>query len=208
MTQELNELTEKLEEVGGISSAQIELNRKRETELIKIRKEMDAAVLECDEAVGQMKRKHGEQVLEMSGQIDGLKKDRNRLEKEKQTMKGEFDLLKKDFEELEKVKLSAEKIVKGLEQQLAELSLKCEDLGRQLEDSSLAKARAVSEKNGLAAKVNDLETQVSTLVKLKGQLNVRIEEASRMNEDEVRAKNTLTQQLRNLSMELQATKVD
>ena len=44
-SRELEELSERLEEAGGATAAQIELNKKRETEIAKLRRDIEEQVL-------------------------------------------------------------------------------------------------------------------------------------------------------------------
>ena len=71
-------LNEKLEEAGGFSNAQLELNKKREAELAKLRRELEEANLQHELTVQQLKKKHQDAVVEMSEQIDQLQKSKNK----------------------------------------------------------------------------------------------------------------------------------
>ena len=48
----------RLEEVGGASSAQTELNKKRESELAKLRRDLEEANLQHETTAQQMRQKH------------------------------------------------------------------------------------------------------------------------------------------------------
>ena len=74
MSRELDELNDRLEEAGGFSNAQIELNKKREAELAKLRRELEEANLQHEATAQQLKKKHQDAVGEMGAQIDQLQK--------------------------------------------------------------------------------------------------------------------------------------
>lgn len=97
--------------------------------------------------------------------------------------------------------------MRHLEHQLSELQGKLDEFQRQNNEVHAQKSRVTTEFNSLSAQMADAELQISSLVKLKTQLSMRVEEANRCTEDEARGKSALTQQLRNLGHELDATKV-
>ena len=76
---ELQELQERLEEAGGVTAAQIEINKKREAELLKLKKEAEQSVINREAALAQMRKKHNEAVTELEQQIEGANHARQRL---------------------------------------------------------------------------------------------------------------------------------
>ncbi len=66
----MQELHDRLEEAGGATAAQMELNRKREIELAKMKKEAEEAAIAREAALAQMRKKHGEAVTEMEEQME------------------------------------------------------------------------------------------------------------------------------------------
>lgn len=78
LSRELDELSQRLEEAGGASTAQVELNKKREMELGKLRKDLEDAAIAHEAATSQLRKKHQDAVAEMSEQIDQLQKIKNR----------------------------------------------------------------------------------------------------------------------------------
>ncbi len=84
LSRELDELNERLEEAGGATNAQLDLNKRRESELAKLRRDLEDANVQHEEASAQLRKKHQEAVAEMSQQIDSLQKNKNKLEGEEQ----------------------------------------------------------------------------------------------------------------------------
>ena len=74
LARELEELGERLNEAGGATSAQVELNKKRESELIKLRKDLEECSIQQEATIMSLKKKHQDAVAEMSEQIDQLSK--------------------------------------------------------------------------------------------------------------------------------------
>lgn len=88
LSRELDELNQKLEEAGGVTYAQVELNKKREAELAKLRIDLEEANVQHETSAAQLKKKHQDAVGEMGMQIETLQKMKGKLEKEKHFFKG------------------------------------------------------------------------------------------------------------------------
>merc|ERR1712088_868620 len=74
LARELEELGERLGEAGGATAAQVELNKKREAEVQKLRKDLEECHIQQEATMMNLKRKHQDAVAEMSEQIDQLSK--------------------------------------------------------------------------------------------------------------------------------------
>jgi len=74
LARELEELGERLEEAGGATSAQIELNKKREAEMSKLRRDLEEANIQHEATLANLRKKHNDAVAEMGDQIDQLNK--------------------------------------------------------------------------------------------------------------------------------------
>lgn len=74
LARELEELGDRLEEAGGATSAQIELNKKREAEMSKLRRDLEEANIQHEATMSNMRKKHNDAVAEMGEQIDQLNK--------------------------------------------------------------------------------------------------------------------------------------
>merc|ERR1711970_822606 len=83
LAKEFEELGERLDEAGGATAAQMELNKKREAEVNKLRKDLEEAQIQQEATMTNLKRKHQDAVAEMSEQIDQLSKMKSKIEKEK-----------------------------------------------------------------------------------------------------------------------------
>ena len=79
LAREMEELGERLEEAGGQTSTQIELNKKREAELIKLRREAEEGNIQHEAAMANIRKRHNDAVSEMAEQIDNLNKLKAKL---------------------------------------------------------------------------------------------------------------------------------
>lgn len=102
---ELEELSERLEEAGGVTSTQIELNKKREAEFLKLRRDLEEATLQHEATVATLRKKHADSAAELGEQIDNLQRVKQKLEKEKSEFKLEIDDLSSSVESVSKSKV-------------------------------------------------------------------------------------------------------
>jgi myosin protein heavy chain len=74
----LDEISVQLEEQGGATQAQIDLNKKREQELIRLRREMEEITLQNESQIASLRKKEKDTANEMADQIDQLNKVKSR----------------------------------------------------------------------------------------------------------------------------------
>merc|ERR1712106_442704 len=74
LSREIDQLGERLDEAGGATVAQVELNKKRESEVNKLRKDVEEANIQQESILSNLKRKQGDATAEMTEQIDALGK--------------------------------------------------------------------------------------------------------------------------------------
>ena len=72
LAREMESLGERLNEATGTTAAQIELNKKRESELSKMRKDIEEAKIQQEATVISLKKKQQDAIYEMTEQIDQL----------------------------------------------------------------------------------------------------------------------------------------
>merc|ERR1711970_766594 len=83
LSRELEELSERLEEAGGQTAAQVELNKRRESEMAKLRRDSEESNLAHEATVSTLRKKQADQVAELSEAVDNLQRVKQKLEKEK-----------------------------------------------------------------------------------------------------------------------------
>merc|ERR1711976_878322 len=90
LARELESLGERLDEAGGATAAQMELNKKREAEVQKLRKDLEEANIQHESVLMNLKKKHQDAIQEMTEQIDQLTKMKSKIEKDKSKIQAEI----------------------------------------------------------------------------------------------------------------------
>ncbi|CAL1527462.1 unnamed protein product [Lymnaea stagnalis] len=204
LSRELEELGERLDEAGGATAAQVELNKKREQELLKLRRDLEESALQHEAQISTLRKKQQDAANELADQIDQLQKVKSKVEKEKAQLKAEVDDLHTQIEHGSKNKGMSEKMTKQVEAQIAELNAKLEGANRQIQELQGQKNRSAQENADLTRQLEEAEHRVGALTKEKNSLATQLEEAKRLLEDETRARQKLASELRNLQADLDA----
>ncbi|XGW09174.1 hypothetical protein V3C99_011464 [Haemonchus contortus] len=201
LQRELEELGDRLDEQGGATAAQVELNKKREAELSKLRRDLEEANMNHENQLGGLRKKHTDAVAELTDQLDQLQKQKAKIEKEKIQANHEAEELAAQLDAETSAKLNNEKLAKQFELQLAELQAKCDEQSRQLQDFTSLKGRLHNENGELSRQLEDAESQLNQFSRLKSQLTSQLEEARRTADEEARERQTLAAQAKNYQHE-------
>uniref|UniRef100_A0A3Q3FVJ3 Myosin, heavy chain 7B, cardiac muscle, beta a n=1 Tax=Labrus bergylta TaxID=56723 RepID=A0A3Q3FVJ3_9LABR len=195
VARELEELSERLEEAGGATSAQVEVNKKREADFLKLRRDLEVAMLHHEATTAALRKKHADSVAELSEQIDSLQRVKQKLEKERSEAKMEADDLASTVEQLSKGKAISEKTCRLYEDQTNESKAKVDELQRQLNETNTQRARAQAESGELGRKLEEREAMVSQLQRAKNSFSQNVEELKKQLEEESKAKSALAHSL-------------
>ena len=103
-------LSERLTESESGSESQLEINRKREAEMSKLRKLLEDVHNESEQQIHTLRTKHQTSMMELQEQIERLSRDKEKVVKEKSTMKTEISELYAQIEILQSEKVSIKKV--------------------------------------------------------------------------------------------------
>merc|ERR1712127_796964 len=206
LAKELESLGERLNEAGGATHAQVELNKKREAEVGKLRKDLEEANIQQSTTLISMKKKHQDAVAEMSEQIDQLSKMKAKIEKEKTGLMHEVQDVRAATDEIGRSKASAEKSNKGLLTSLNEANKKVEEANLTLGDFENNKRKIAAENADLLKQGQELEKQANMMSKLKVQLESQLSEAGHVADNEAKERAALLGKFKNLEHELDGVK--
>ncbi|KAF1397583.1 Myosin-1B, partial [Spheniscus humboldti] len=195
LSRELEEISERLEEAGGATAAQIEMNKKREAEFQKMRRDLEEATLQHEATAAALRKKHADSTAELGEQIDNLQRVKQKLEKEKSELKMEIDDLASNMESVSKAKANLEKMCRTLEDQLSEIKTKEEEHQRMINDLSAQRARLQTESGEYSRQVEEKDALISQLSRGKQAFTQQIEELKRHLEEEIKAKSALAHAL-------------
>lgn len=82
------------------------MNKKREAELQKLRRDLEEATLQHEATAATLRKKHSDSVADLGEQIDNLQRVKQKLEKEKSELRLELDDVVSNMEQIVKAKVS------------------------------------------------------------------------------------------------------
>ncbi|KAK4289577.1 hypothetical protein Pmani_011730 [Petrolisthes manimaculis] len=203
LAKELSDLGDRLDEAGGATAAQIELNKKRETDLAKLRRDLEELNVQHESAMTLLRKKHNEAINEMSEQVDYLNKMKARTEKDKESLKRDAEDAKSTLDGLARDRTAAEKTSKQLQQQIAEVNARLDESNRTLSDFDATKKKLAVENSDLVRQMEEAEAQIGQLSKMKLSLTNQLEDNRKLCDQESREKATLLGKYRNLEHDIE-----
>merc|ERR1719289_305354 len=180
---------------------QLQLTRKHDTEVSKLRKEIDESNTEHELLAQSLRRKHQDAVAEMSDQVDHLTKLKAKLEKEKHAMRVDLEDLMAQLDISNKGKVSAENMNKQLEASISKMTVKINDYTRQITDLNNVKGKIAAELGDAQRALEASEANFQQVNRVKTQLAAQFEEARAQYEEEAKQRQALVTQFRNLQQE-------
>merc|ERR1719188_1483315 len=206
LARELEELGDRLDEAGGATNAQLELNKKREAEVGKFRKDLEEAHIQQETILMNLKKKHQDAIQEMTEQIDQLSKMKAKIDKDKTKIQHEIADARSACDEIMRAKSSSEKSNKNLINQLNDSNKKVEEANMTLGDFESQKRKIAAENADLLRAAGEVNNNVNMLQKMKLSLQSALEDAKRLADDESRERTLLLGKFRNLEHELDSLK--
>ncbi|CAG0920015.1 unnamed protein product [Notodromas monacha] len=201
------QMSERLEEAEAGTDCQIESNKKRDMELMKLRKLLEDVHMESEETAHMLRKKHQESLQDLQDQLDLAMKSRAKIEKEKGKMQQEIYELLNQIESSNKDKITAMKTAEKMEITVHELSIRIEELNRTIIDITSHKSRISQENIELVKEVQELKISIENVSYAKSQIATQFEDCRRRLEDEERRRSTLESSLHTVEIELESVRV-
>merc|ERR1711962_1359505 len=206
LARELDDLGERLGEAGGATAAQVELNKKREAEIGKLRRELEEANIQHDSTVQCLKKKHCDATAEMAEQVDQLNKMRTKIEKEKHAKMLQIEEIRAAMDMVANERATLEKQNKLLEQQRFDVTRRGEEANLTLSDYDNSRKKVVVENADLLHSIEELDNNNTVLAKVKQTLTAQLDETVKISESEAKERAYLMGKYRNLEHEVDLTK--
>merc|ERR1712158_198168 len=206
LARELENMGERLGEASGATSAQIELNKKRESEVTKLRRDLEEAHIQRESTLASLKKKNQDAISEMTEQIDQLGKMKAKVEKDKAHILHEISDARAATDEVCRSKASAEKSHKNLLNTLNEQAKKIEEANLNLNDIEGHKKKVSGENADLLRQLQEMENSANMLAKLKHNLGDQLSEARAVADNEAKERQSLLGKFRNAEHEVAGMK--
>merc|ERR1711970_219748 len=206
LAREIEQLGDRYDKASGATVAQVELNKKREAEIVKLRKDVEEANIASESVLSNLKRKQGDAVLEMTEQIDALQKMKAKIDKDKTVIMAEIADARAATEEVVRAQASQDKSNKALLDQLNATNKRVDAANLTLGDYAMSKNKIANENAELFRIVGDLENNLNIIAKQKSALGAQLNDVKALCDNEARERQLLLGKYRNLEHELDGAK--
>merc|ERR1719383_1597355 len=201
LSRDLEDIGTRLEQAGSNTSTQIELNKKREAELAKIKGDLEEANIAHEGTLAALRQKHNNGMSELGEQIDSINKNKAKSEKDKAGMERDLAEAKTGLEEAMRERANMEKNCKMTQGLIVESNQKLDELARALNESDSTKKKLQVESQDLTRQIEETENSIAALQKNKISLTTQLEDTKRLGDGEARDRATLLTKFKNLTTE-------
>merc|ERR1719284_817278 len=155
LSRDIQDLGARLEEAGSNTSTQIELNKKREAELMKLKGELEEANIAHEGILAALRQKHNNTMSEMGEQIDSLNKNKAKAEKDKANMERDLGEARSGLDEAMRERANMEKNCKMTQGLIVESNTKMDELARAMNEADSTKKKLQVESQDLSRQIED-----------------------------------------------------
>merc|ERR1739844_200046 len=206
LSRDIGDLAEKLEDAGNNTATQIELNKKREAELAKLKGELDESNIAHEGTLAALRQKHNNNMSEMGEQIDGLNKMKAKAEKDKAGMERDLQEARAGLDEGMRDRANHERNGKLTGALIVEANQKLDDMARALNEADSSRKKLQVENQDLSRQIIETENAIASLGKTKVSLGTQLEDTKRLGDSEARDRAALLSKFKNLNSELENLK--
>merc|ERR1711971_808269 len=189
-------------EWGNNTATQIELNKKREAELAKLKAELDESNIAHEGTLAALRQKHNNNMSEMGEQIDGLNKMKAKAEKDKAGMERDLQEARGSLDEAMRDRANHERNGKLTGALIVESNVKLDDMARALNEADSSRKKLQVENQDLSRQIDEVEAAIAALGKNKISLGTQLEDTKKLGDSEARDRAGLLSKFKNCNTEL------
>merc|ERR1711963_114088 len=202
LSRDIGDLAEKLEDSGNNTTTLIELNKKREAELAKLKGDLDESNIAHEGTLAALRQKHNNNMAEMGEHIDGLNKMKTKAEKDKAGMERDLQEARASLDEGMRDKANHDRNGKLTSALIVEANQKLDDMARALNEADASKKKLQVENSDLSRQIDEVENAIAALGKSKISLSTQLADTKRMGDSEARDRASLLAKFKNMSTEV------
>merc|ERR1719436_225923 len=206
LKKDIEDLGSRLEEAGANTATQVELNKKREGELARLKGELEELNIAHEGTLAALRQKHNNTMAELGEQIDNLNSNKIKAEKDKAGMERDLQEARSSLEDAVREKAEMDKNGKLLGASIVDTNQKLDEMARALNEADSQKKRLEVEKQDLERQIEEGENALAALNKTKISLTTQLEDTKRLGEAEARDRSALLSKFKNLNTELENTR--
>ena len=203
LSRDIEYMAEKLEDAGNNTSTQIELNKKRETELARLKEELDELNISHEGTLAALRSKHNNNMSDLGEQIDSLNTMKSKSEKDKANMERDLQEARAGLEESMRDRANHERNGKLTQNLIVEANVKLDEMARALNEADSSRKKLQVENQDLTRQIEETENAIAALGKNKISLTTQLEDTRRLGDSEGRDRASLLSKFKNMNSQLE-----
>merc|ERR1712012_1393411 len=203
LSRDIEDLASKLDDAGNNTATQIELNKKREAELAKLKADLDETNINHEGTLAALRQKHNNNMAEMGEQIDSLNKMKAKAEKDKANLERDLQEVRAGLEEAMRDRANHERNGKLTQALIVEANQKLDEMARALNEADSSRKKLQVENQDLLRQIDETESAIAALGKAKISLTTQLSDTKQLGESEARDRAALLVKFKNLNSQLE-----
>merc|ERR1719357_1501453 len=176
LKKDIEDIGSRLEAAGSDTATQVELNKKREAELARIKAELEELNIAQEGTLAALRMKHNNTMGDLGEQIDNLNSNKVKSEKDKAGLELDLRDARTDLEDAVKGKADLDKTGKLLQGSIVDSNTRLDEMARALNEAESTKKRLQVENQDLTRQIEELEAAIANMNKGKISVTTQLED--------------------------------
>merc|ERR1719400_1313420 len=203
LKKDIEDISSRLEEAGSNTATQVELNKKREGELARLKAELEELNIAQEGTLAALRMKHNNTMSDLGEQIDQLNGNKVKSEKDKAGMELDLRDARLDLEDAVKAKAELDKQGKLLQASIVDSNTRLDEMARALNEAESTKKRLQVENQDLNRQIEELENAIANMNKGKISVTTQLEDTKALADAEAKDRASLLTKYKMLSTDLE-----
>merc|ERR1719419_247491 len=176
LKKDIEDIASRLEEAGSNTATQVELNKKREGELARLKGELEELNIAHEGTLAALRMKHNNTMADLGEQIDNLNGNKVKSEKDKANLELDLRDARLDLEDAVKGKAELDKTGKLIQGQIVDANSRLDEMARALNEAESSKKRLQVENQDLSRQIDELESAIANMNKGKISVSTQLDD--------------------------------
>merc|ERR1712055_115700 len=203
LKKDIEDISSRLEEAGSSTATQVELNKKREAELGRIKAELEELNIAQEGTLAALRMKHNNTMGDLGEQIDTLNSNKVKSEKDKAGLELDLRDARLDLEDAVKGKAELDKTGKLLQGSIVDSNTRLDEMARALNEAESTKKRLQVENQDLNRQIEELEAAIANMNKGKISVTTQLEDSKALADAEAKDRAALLTKFKMMSTDLE-----
>merc|ERR1711915_716353 len=203
LKKDIEDIGSRLEAAGSDTATQVELNKKREAELARIKAELEELNIAQEGTLAALRMKHNNTMGDLGEQIDNINANKVKSEKDKAGLELDLRDARTDLEDAVKGKAELDKTGKLLQGSIVDSNTRLDEMARALNEAESTKKRLQVENQDLTRQMGELESAIANMNKGKISVTTQLEDTKALADAEAKDRAALLTKYKMMSTDLE-----